>query len=307
MNEAVRDIFICHASEDKKEIVGPIVEAFTQAGISAWYDEAEIKWGDSITQKVNEGLKKSRFVVVVLSPSFLIKNWPQRELNAALNIEASTGEVKVLPLLVGSEEDKKEILRRYPLLNDKKYLPWSGNLREIVEALIDRLSKTEKAKKRDYKLPHSGLRISLPKIKKTFTQRVKDQFLIDAFSTIKQYFKEALSQLEAHYAEVETDFLEIRNYKFISKIYVNGEIKSQCKIWIGGISSSNSIAYKSGQIDINNDSSMNDWLSVDHDDYELGLKPSGLRFDVASTSKKDLLNKEESAEYLWKRFTEYLS
>ena len=60
MNEAVRDIFICHASEDKKEIVGPIVQAFTQAGISVWHDEAEIKWGDSVTQKVNEGLKISR-------------------------------------------------------------------------------------------------------------------------------------------------------------------------------------------------------------------------------------------------------
>lgn len=307
MNVAIRDIFICHASEDKRGIVGPIVQAFTQAGISVWYDEAEIKWGDSVTQKVNEGLKISRFVIVVLSPSFAKKNWPQRELNAALNIEASTGEVKVLPLLVGSEEEKKEILERYPLLNDKKYLPWDGDLRKIVEALIARLSKTEKIKTGDYKLPASGPRIPLPKIKKTFTQREKDQFLIDAFSTIKQYFKEALSKLEAHYAEVETDFLEIHNYKFISKIYVNGEIKSQCKIWIGGISSSNSIAYKSGQIDINNEGSMNDWLSVDHDDYKLGLKPSGLGFDVASTSKKDLLNKEESAEYFWKRFTEYLS
>ena len=55
-----RDIFICHASEDKEAIVRPLVESFKQAGISCWYDEAEIKWGDSITQKVNEGLKISR-------------------------------------------------------------------------------------------------------------------------------------------------------------------------------------------------------------------------------------------------------
>jgi hypothetical protein len=230
MNEAVRDIFICHASEDKKGIVRPIVQALTEAGISVWYDEAEIKWGDSVTQKVNQGLKISRFVIVVLSASFVKKNWPQRELNAALNIEASTGEVKVLPLLVGSEEEKKEILERYPLLNDKKYLPWNGDLQKIVEALIDRLSKTENIKKREYKLPPSGPRIPLPKIKKTFTQREKDQFLKNAFFTIKEYFKEALFQLQTSYKWIETDFQEIHNFKFISKIYVNGEIKSQCKI-----------------------------------------------------------------------------
>ena len=66
----VRGIFICHASEDKNEVVNPIVEAFTKAKISVWLDEAEIKWGDSITQKVNEGLKISLYVIVVLSLSF---------------------------------------------------------------------------------------------------------------------------------------------------------------------------------------------------------------------------------------------
>ena len=49
--DTMRDIFICHASEDKKEVVRPIVEAFRQAGISVWFDEAEIKWGDSIAPR----------------------------------------------------------------------------------------------------------------------------------------------------------------------------------------------------------------------------------------------------------------
>jgi len=307
MNATIRDIFICHASEDKKEIVSPIVEAFTQAGISVWYDEAEIKWGDSITQKVNEGLKISRFVIVILSPSFAKKNWPQKELNAALNIEVSTGELKVLPLLVGSEEEKKEILGRYPLLNDKRYLQWSGDLQKVVDAVIDRLQKTQKKEKSNYSSSPGGLKISLPKMKRAFTQREKDQFLKNAFFTIKEYFKAALLELEASYKWIETDFSEIHNFKFVSKIYVNGEAKSQCKIWSGGISSSNSIAYHSGQVDINNDSSMNDWLSVDDNGHELGLKPSGLGFSKPSKFRKDLLNKEESAEYLWIRFTEYIS
>lgn len=66
------------------------------------------------------------------------------ELNAVLNIEASTGEVRVLPLLVGSYAQQKEILEAYPLLNDKKYLPWDGDLRKIVEAMFVRLSNPRK-------------------------------------------------------------------------------------------------------------------------------------------------------------------
>lgn len=210
-------------------------------------------------------------------------------------------------MLVGSYAQQKEILEAYPLLNDKKYLPWDGNLRKIVEAMFVRLSKSEKKVKPVSKLPPAGRQISLPRIKKSFTQREKDLFLKDTFSTIREYFKEALSQLEGRHKEVETDFSDIHNFKFIAKIYVNGEIKSQCKIWVGGISSSNSIAFYLGRIDIDNDGTMNDWLTVEENDFELGLKPSGMGFGRFSVSEKELFNKEKAAEYFWERFTEHLS
>jgi hypothetical protein len=197
MSKTMRDIFICHAGEDKDEIVRPMVEAFTQAGISCWYDEAEIQWGDSITQKVNEGLAMSRYVVVVFSSAFMHKNWPQRELNAVLNQEASTGEVKVLPLLVGSEEEKRQILMQFPLLNDKRYLPWDGDLRNIVKALLPRLSHGKSAVPGQVAItpPTFGLRIPLPKIKKQFSQRDKDLFLRNSFAVVKGYFQNALQEL----------------------------------------------------------------------------------------------------------------
>ncbi len=141
MTESMRDVFICHASEDKSQVVIPLIRAFKKAGISYWYDEAQIKWGDSITKKVNDGLNMSRYVIVVLSPAFLKKSWPQREFNAALNLEASSGEVKVLPLIVGTDEERKNILSKLTLINDKAHMPWSGNTEDIVNALLERLSK----------------------------------------------------------------------------------------------------------------------------------------------------------------------
>lgn len=73
----IRDVFVCHASEDKSKVVRPLVSAFEDVGISYWLDEIEILWGDSLTGKVNEGLRISKFAIIVLSPAFTQKNWPQ--------------------------------------------------------------------------------------------------------------------------------------------------------------------------------------------------------------------------------------
>lgn len=138
----IRDVFLCHAREDKAAVAEPLYAALTARGIKCWYDRAELQWGDSIPEKVGEGLRISRFVLVVLSRTFLTKPWALRELHAAMNIEASRGTVKVLPLLCGSEAERASILARLPLLNDKLFLVWSGSAAETAEALLARLQQS---------------------------------------------------------------------------------------------------------------------------------------------------------------------
>lgn len=302
----MRDIFICHASEDKEYIVRNMVEAFTEAKISCWYDEAEIQWGDSITQKVNEGLQMSQYVVVVFSTAFVGKNWPAKELNSVLNMEATTGSVKVLPLLVGTEQEKAEILSQFPLLNDKRYLQFDGDMRTIVRAMHSRLNSNNEHANSDTvstrPIPVSG--IPLPKIKKQFTQRDKDLFLHNAFTVVRQYFQRGLKELAANYEDVDTDFIEVHNLKFLATIYVRGEVASRCKIWLGGIASSDAIAYHSGQFNIDNDNSFNDILSVTHNNQTLGFSTSGMWSGGQDYSKEEILSAERVAEYLWRKSTD---
>lgn len=307
MTDSKRDIFLCHASEDKPNIAKPLINAFDEAGITYWYDEAEIRWGDSITQKVNEGLGISRYVVVILSEAFISKNWPQRELNSALNIEASSGEVRILPLLVGSEDIKKRIIEKYPLLNDKLHLPWDYNPNSIVSALQARLQHTQQFVQN--KPPNFSPRtydIPLPRVRKNITQREKDTFLKEAFDFIKHYFQNALGQLQTSYSQVETDLTEIHRFKFLVTIYVHGETINKCKIWIGGPFSSNSIAYQEGNHNIDSDNSCNDWLSISEKENKLGLEASGMFFGASHFEKGTLLSLEKAGEYLWRRFTERL-
>ena len=303
-----KDIFICHASEDKLEVVIPLVKGLDDAGITYWYDQAEIKWGDSITDKVNDGLKISKYVIVILSEAFISKNWPQRELNAALNVEASSGDVRVLPLLFGPERVKNLIIEKYPLLNDKAYIVWRKNVEEVIKALKHRLSLGKSSSRKKSKLTsEKSFDIPMPPIKKKFTQRDKDLFLKTSFGIIKAYFREALARLEKQYSEVETDLTDIHRFKFICTIYVQGEVKSKCKIWIGGPMSSDTIAYKSGQFDLDSDNSCNGWLCITNDGSQLGFDTSSLWMTMSSGKESKLLVPEKAAECLWRRFTENIN
>ncbi len=85
------DVFICHASEDKEEFVRPLAEALRHRGLRVWYDEFSLEVGDSLRQAVDRGLNKSRFGIVVLSPSFFGKNWPEWELNGLVTKELRAG------------------------------------------------------------------------------------------------------------------------------------------------------------------------------------------------------------------------
>ncbi len=303
-----KDVFICHASEDKSDIIKPLVAAFKREAISYWYDKAEIKWGDSIIEKVNEGLRISRYVIVVISKSFLSKNWPKRELNSAINIEASTGKVRVLPLVVGTDKVRKEIFQKYPLLNDKRYLTWENDVQKIVDALKDCLGEANKISKGDnLVIEKPDYDIPIPKMPQEFPQLDKDRFIRNSFDIIKKYFKKALDKLKEQYSNLDSELVEISNFKFVCSIYRNGDLLNKCKIWIGGPLSEDSIAYSEGSSGYENDSSFNDWLTVNDDGFKLGLTASGFSMNIINNKEGKLLSSEEAAKYLWVRFTNRLT
>jgi len=67
------DVFISHASEDKNEIVKKLAHELQKAELSVWYDEFELKVGDSLSKSIDIGLSKSRFGIVILSKHFFEK------------------------------------------------------------------------------------------------------------------------------------------------------------------------------------------------------------------------------------------
>lgn len=94
----MNDIFISHASEDKDDFVRPLALTLISKGWKVWYDEFSLNVGDSLRKSIDEGLKKSRFGVVVLSPSFFAKNWTEYELNSIVMKDLIQGSKSLLPI-----------------------------------------------------------------------------------------------------------------------------------------------------------------------------------------------------------------
>jgi TIR domain len=93
----VWDVFICHASEDKIPVAQPLANALAALGLHVWIDESEIRLGDSLRSKIDTGLARSRFGVLILSENFFSKDWPKLELNGLIAREISHTKV-VLPI-----------------------------------------------------------------------------------------------------------------------------------------------------------------------------------------------------------------
>lgn len=66
VREVSYDAFISHASEDKEDLVRPLAEKLKAAGFSIWYDNFELKVGDSLRRSIDKGLANSKFGIVVL-------------------------------------------------------------------------------------------------------------------------------------------------------------------------------------------------------------------------------------------------
>lgn len=114
--DKVYDVFISHASEDKDDLVRPLAHALMGYGLKVWYDEFELKIGDSLRRKIDLGLAHSRFGIVVLSKSFIKKGWTNYELDGIIS-KANTGEQVVLPIWHGIT--KQEVIEYSPSLADK--------------------------------------------------------------------------------------------------------------------------------------------------------------------------------------------
>jgi hypothetical protein len=110
------DVFLSHSSADS-EIVRGVAKSFRARGISYWLDEEQLGYGDRVTEKIEDGLRRSRYVVPCISARFADSGWTRGEYGAILNAEFSGESERVVIPLVLDESDAENVPL---LLRDKK-------------------------------------------------------------------------------------------------------------------------------------------------------------------------------------------
>jgi len=122
-------VFICHASEDKP-FVDSLCRVLDTQRVPVWYDRREIRVGDSIVQRISDGIGAASHLVIVLSRASSTKPWVQKELSAGLMRQLNSSAISILPVLIESCEVP-------PILCDLRYADCRNNVQRGIAELLD--------------------------------------------------------------------------------------------------------------------------------------------------------------------------
>ena len=99
MRRHLHTVFLCHSSLDKG-FVRFLAERLSNDGLSVWIDEAELRIGDSIIEKISEAIDQVEFVVAIISSYSVPSSCVQKELSLAMTKEIEGKKVVVLPAVI---------------------------------------------------------------------------------------------------------------------------------------------------------------------------------------------------------------
>ena len=137
------DVFISHASEDKEDFVDEFVAELRKADVKVWYDTTQILWGDSLRKRIDEGLRKSRFGIAVLSPNYIAdgKYWTKEELDGIFQMESINGKT-LLP--IWHKLTKKQVISFSPIVANRKAMTTASMTpQEIAQEVVKLIASNE--------------------------------------------------------------------------------------------------------------------------------------------------------------------
>lgn len=130
----VKDVFLCHAWEDRKTSAKNLCDYLTENGTSVWFSENDIPLGSNLLREIDKGLAKCRVGIVFVTPSFLKRiqgnGVADKELSALLAQDT------LLPILDGvTFEELRDVS---PLLGSRSGLTTDE---ETMKEIADKISE----------------------------------------------------------------------------------------------------------------------------------------------------------------------
>ncbi len=303
-------IFFSYSHQDeamRNELEVHLAVLQREGSVDTWHDR-RITAGNDFAGVIDENLEVSNIILLLVSPYFLASDYCHDiELKRALE-KHQEGSARVIPIildpcdwlhtplkdLLAVPQDGKPI-SKYPNKHDA-FLEIVNQIRKIVQEIGGNTpSRTEipETSHQTHHPPTQLPRSSNLRVKKSFTDQDRDDFLEDTFEYVAKFIEGSLLELEKRNNELTTKFRKIDADHFTASIYKNGQSVSSCKIWLGGVYGKG-IAYSS---DISSgDNSMNDSLIVEDDGNTLYLKQM---MSFNKVDREAQLSQEGAAEHFW--------
>ena len=110
----VHDIFISYSQRDRPW-VAEFTAALREAGVDHLFDVAEVRPGEPWQDLLETALRKSRTLILILTPTSIASPWTLFELGAAIGDHK-----RIIPVVANDLDprDIPEVLRRYQFLTE---------------------------------------------------------------------------------------------------------------------------------------------------------------------------------------------
>jgi hypothetical protein len=308
------DFFVSYTSADKAwaEWIGFVLE---EEGFSVVIQAWDFRPGSNFLLEMQKAATEADRTIMVLTPDYLKSQFASPEWAAAFAQDPEGLKRKLVPVMVRqcqpsgllssvvhiSLVDEGESAAQGLLLNGlnaKRAKPAQRPSFPGAEAVVP-----HKAFPGPASLSGAGLAPYVPNLRRSSTDADRRRFNRQAFEVIKVHFETALDQLAQQSEAVECDFQPNTATEFMAEVFLSGKSVCRCRIWLGGMHSSDGISYAEGQLH-HGSSACNEILSVSDTKGELhmtslmamGFGKLEIQFDLKRMSQ------EQAADYLWRRF-----
>src|SRR5690606_35111680 len=141
LNERIKNeiplAFISYDSNDRK-IAQPLAEQLRRLNCSVWYDEYSLKPAQSLRLSIEEGIKKCKRCILILSPNYFAnEGWANIEFTSIFNKEVIEKNNIIIPIWYNVEP--KDIYNFCPSLVDRIAIKWNDDVVQVSKKIANAL------------------------------------------------------------------------------------------------------------------------------------------------------------------------
>ena len=132
-NLSIKTLFLSYSSKDR-EFASRLACDLQAKGFDVWYDQWQLNVGDSLLEKIQEGIERASWLVIVLSPHSVKSKWVKEELNFGFVRQLAENSIFILPVLYKDCQIP-------PFLREKVYADFRSDYQDGLNCLLKTLKR----------------------------------------------------------------------------------------------------------------------------------------------------------------------